>query len=200
MSDDPRIRVLERTVLSDAWARLESVRFDYRRSDGCWQEQVREIYQRGHGAAVLLYDRERRSIVLVKQFRFPVYEEEFEVGSGDGFLLEVPAGVLERSNPAETVKAEVLEETGYRIGEPEFLFTAYVSPGSVTEQIHYFAAPYDSHTRQDSGGGLEEEGEDIEVIEMSIDSALEGVKSGLIRDAKTIILLQLAALQIFVPD
>lgn len=198
MSDDTRIRVLDRTVLSDAWARLERVRFDYQRSDGRWQEQVREIYQRGHGAAILLYDLQRRSIVLVRQFRFPVYEEEFEAGSGDGFLLEVPAGILERANPAATVKAEVLEETGFLIGEPQFLFTAYVSPGSVTERIHYFAAPYDSAERQDAGGGLEEEGEDIEVVEMSIDSALDAVKSGLIRDAKTIILLQLAALQIFV--
>jgi len=197
MSDGVRIRVHERIVLSDAWARLERVRFDYRRTDGRWQEQVREIYQRGHGAAILLYDLSRRSIVLVKQFRFPVYEVEFEAGLGDGFLLEVPAGVLESSGPESTIQAEVLEETGFVIGQPELLYSAYVSPGSVTEKIYYFTAPYDANRRQGDGGGLQDEGEDIEVIEMTIDDALNAVATGQIRDAKTIMLLQVAALQVF---
>jgi len=197
MGDGIRIRVHERTVLSDAWARLERVRFDYLRSDGQWQEQVREIYQRGHGAAILLYELSRRSIVLVKQFRFPVYEEEFETGLGDGFLLEVPAGVLEVGGPESTIQAEVIEETGFVIGKPEFLYSAYVSPGSVTERIHYFTAPYDAEKRQGEGGGLQDEGEDIEVVEMSIDDALNAVSTGQIRDAKTIMLLQFAALRIF---
>lgn len=203
MSDDCRIRVKEKNLLSDQWATLERVRFDYRRNDGSWQEQVREIYHRGHGAAILLYNKANGSVILVRQFRYPVYAVENDDRdshgcAGSGFLLEVPAGILEEDGAVATIRAEVEQETGYRIGMPEFLFAAYVSPGSVTERIHYFVAPYDSSGRIGAGGGLVDEGEDIEVIEIPFDEALNAIADGRIQDAKTIILLQHAALRVFV--
>lgn len=187
-----RIKVVNRSVLSNEWARLESVTFDYLRSDGHWQTQKREIYHRGHGAAILLYNREKKSIVLTRQFRFPAWTED-----GDGFLLEVPAGIIEKDNPEETIRTETSQETGFLIGKPEFLFKAYATPGSVTEQLYYFTAPYDSDRREGSGGGLEEEGEDIEVLEVELSLAVEWICSGKIVDAKTIILIQHAQLNIF---
>ena len=189
-----RVATRERTVLSDAWARLESVRFDYRGRDGRWQRQVREIYHRGHGAAILLHDLTRRTVVLVRQFRYPAHAAERR-----GFLLEVPAGMLEDGDPVATVVAETEQETGYRIGSPEPLFAAYVSPGSVTERIHCFAAPYEASARVGAGGGLADEGEDIEVLECDIDEALGWIGDGRIEDMKTIVLLQHAALHLFPP-
>jgi len=203
MSDHCRIRVKEKNLLSDQWATLERVRFDYRRNDGSWQEQVREIYHRGHGAAILLYNLAKASVILVRQFRYPVFAVENSDGESSahedsGLLLEVPAGILENDDAAATIRAEVEQETGYLIGEPEFLFAAYVSPGSVTERIHYFVAPYDSSERTGKGGGIADEGEDIEVFEVPFDEALSAIADGRIQDAKTIVLLQFAALQIFV--
>ena len=187
-----RIRVHSREVLSDEWATLETVSFDYKRGDGRWQSQHREIYHRGHGAAVLLYNLEKRSIVLIRQFRFPAWT----LGE-DGFLLEVPAGMVENQNPEETVRAESEQETGFVINEPRFLFRAYATPGSVTEQLYFYTASYDSSLRTGTGGGLEEEGEDIEVLEVKIDQAIAWIESGEIVDAKTIILVQHAQLCLF---
>ncbi|MEE9319714.1 MAG: NUDIX domain-containing protein [Granulosicoccus sp.] len=203
MSNDCRIRVKEKNLLSDQWATLERVRFDYQRNDGSWQEQVREIYHRGHGAAILLYNKVNGSVILVRQFRYPVFavenvDRDSSALAGSGFLLEVPAGILEEDDAVATIRAEVEQETGYHIGSPEFLFAAYVSPGSVTERIHYFVAPYDSSGRIGTGGGLADEGEDIEVLEMPFDEALSAIADGRIQDAKTIVLLQHAALRIFV--
>ena len=186
------MRVLSRNVLSKAWATLEAVSFDYRRSDGQWQAQRREIYHRGHGAAILLYDLERRTVVLVRQFRFPVWT----LGE-DGFLLEVPAGIVESQDPEATIRAEAEEETGFVIGEPRFLFRAFASPGSMTEQLYYYAATYDRKLRSGAGGGLRDEGEDIEVLEFTLEQALDMVTSGDIRDAKTIVLLLYARLHVF---
>jgi len=190
--DGERIVTRHVEVLSDAWSRLESVRFDYRRRDGEWESQTREIYHRGHGAAILLHDIRRRTVVLVRQFRYPAH-----AATGRGFLLEVPAGMLENDDPAATVVAETEQETGYRIGSPEFLFAVYVSPGSVTERIHCFAAPYEARSRIGTGGGLSEEGEDIEVRETDIDEALAMLGDGRIEDMKTALLLQYAALHVF---
>ena len=191
-SASDRIRVHSREVLSDQWATLETVSFDYKRGDGRWQTQQREIYHRGHGTAVLLYNLEKRTIVLIRQFRFPVWT----LGE-DGFLLEVPAGMVEAENPEETVCAESEQETGFIISDPRFLFRVYATPGSVTEQLYFYTATYDSSRRAGTGGGLEEEGEDIEVLEVTIDQAVEWVASGEIVDAKTIILVQHAQLCIF---
>jgi len=191
-ADRERIVTRDVEVLSDAWSRLESVRFDYRRRDGGWESQTREIYHRGHGAAILLHDIRRRTVVLVRQFRYPAHAT-----TGRGFLVEVPAGMLEDDDPARTVVAETEQETGYRIGTPEFLFAAYVSPGSVTERIHFFAAACEPGARVGDGGGLVEEGEDIEVLETGIDEALAMIRDGRIEDMKTILLLQHAALHVF---
>lgn len=190
--DSDRIKVRRREVLSAQWARLESVLFDYQRSDGEWQSQTREIYHRGHGAAILLYNVQRRSIVLTRQFRYPAWSL-----GGDGFLLEVPAGIIEGGDPKETIRAETEQETGFVIGEPDYLFKAFATPGSVTEQLHYFAAAYDMSQRSGSGGGLEAEGEDIEVVEVSLAEAVSWIQQGKIEDAKTIILIQYAQLHVF---
>lgn len=187
-----RIRVSDRQQLSNQWARLEQVTFDYKRRDGRWQKQQREIYHRGHGAAVLLYNVAGRSLVLTRQFRFPAWD----IGD-DGFLLEVPAGIIESNNPQETIRKETEEETGFIIEQPQFLFRAYATPGSVTEQLHYFSAPYESGNRSGPGGGLEQEGEDIEVLEVNVDQAGAWISEGKIIDAKTIILIQYAQLHIF---
>ena len=187
-----RIIVNNRELLSNQWARLEDVEFDYLRSDGTWQTQRREIYHRGHGAAILLYNLDTQTIVLTKQFRFPAW-----VIDDNGFLLEVPAGVIEADNPHATICEETAQETGFLIGNPTFLFKAFATPGSVTEQLYYFTAPYDHANRSGSGGGLEEEGEDIEVLEIDFTEAVEMISNGDIVDAKTIILIQYAQLHVF---
>jgi len=193
MSDHQRIRPIKTELLSDSWARLERAHFDYQRSDGQWERHVREVYNRGHGAAILLYNLDNREVVLIRQFRYPVFTED-----GHGFIIEVPAGVLEHDNPETTVRAETEQETGYRIGAVERLFSAYVSPGSITECLHYYCAPYSAQDKISAGGGLDEEGEDIEILETDFDEALSWIKSGKIVDAKTIVLLQYAALNLFV--
>jgi len=192
MSEHNRIRLVKTELLSDSWARLEQAHFDYLNSDGQWERQVREVYNRGHGAAILLYNLQARTVILIRQFRYPVYTED-----GDGFMIEVPAGVVEHNDPEATVKAEIEQETGYHIGTVQGLFRAYVSPGSVTECLYYYAAPYSAKDKHSLGGGLEEEGEDIEVMEVDFDEAMSWVESGKIMDGKTIILLQYAALNLF---
>jgi nudix-type nucleoside diphosphatase (YffH/AdpP family) len=145
----------------------------------------REVYDRGNGAVILLYDRERRTVVLVRQFRLPAFVN----GHPDGWLLEAPAGLLDARDPVDAIRREVEEETGYRIGEVQELYAAYMSPGSVSERLHFFAAPVDPAMRVHAGGGCAEEGEDIEVVELPFDEALAGIGSGQIADAKTIMLL-----------
>lgn len=192
--DSGRIRVRNRSLLSQHWARLEKVSFDYLRSDGTWQQLEREIYHRGHGAAVLLYNLEYCTIVLTRQFRFPAWEL-----GGHGFLLEVPAGIIEGNDPEATVQLETQEETGFVIGRPEFLFKAFATPGSVTEQLYYYAALYDPVNKTGSGGGVLQEGEDIEVLEVSLETAIRWSMDGTIEDAKTIMLIQYAQLHLFSP-
>ena len=187
-----RIQVRQRELLSSQWAHLESVEFDYQRGDGQWQRQKREIYHRGHGAAILLYNLDSQKIVLTRQFRFPAWSL-----GGDGFLLEVPAGIIESDDPVSTIQAETQQETGFLIGKPQFLFKAYATPGSVTEQLYYYAAEFDDAYRSGTGGGLPEEGEDIEVVVVDLQQAADWITQGNIEDAKTIILIQYAQLHIF---
>jgi nudix-type nucleoside diphosphatase (YffH/AdpP family) len=188
---EDRIRIHKVETLSDDWFLLQKTTFDYRRRDGSWQRQTRETYDRGHGATILLYNRERRTVLLVRQFRFPTY------GNGhDGFLIETAAGLLDQASPEERIKAEVEEETGYRVGEVRKVFEAFMSPGSVTERLYFFVAEYDPATRVSDGGGLAEEGEDIEVLELNMDDALRMITDGRIADGKTIMLLQYAALHL----
>lgn len=188
---EDRIRIHKVETLSDDWFLLQKTTFDYRRRDGSWQRQTRETYDRGHGATILLYNRERRTVVLVRQFRFPTW------GNGhDGFLIETAAGLLDQASPEERIKAEVEEETGYRVGEVRKVFEAFMSPGSVTERLYFFVAEYQASSRTGEGGGLAEEGEDIEVLELPLDEALQMIADGSIADGKTIMLLQYAALHL----
>jgi nudix-type nucleoside diphosphatase (YffH/AdpP family) len=188
---EDRIRIHKVETLSDDWFVLKKTTFDYRRGDGTWQRQSRETYDRGHGATILLYNRKRRTVVLVRQFRFPAYGVNH-----DGFLIEAAAGLLDEATPEVRIKAEVEEETGYRVGEVHKVFEAFMSPGSVTERLHFFVAEYDPASRPGSGGGLAEEGEDIEVLELEMERAMAMIASGEIADGKTIMLLQYAALHL----
>ena len=177
-------------VLSDHWYTLRKVTFDLRRRDGQWQTLSREAYDRGNGAALLLYDPRRRTVVLTRQFRLPAFLN----GSADGMLIETCAGLLDGDDPETCIRREAEEETGYRVRQPRKVFEAYMSPGSVTEKLHFFVAEYEPGDRIRTGGGLEGEGEDIEVIEMPLADALAGIANGTIQDGKTIMLLQHAAL------
>ncbi|MBB3212242.1 nudix-type nucleoside diphosphatase (YffH/AdpP family) [Herbaspirillum sp. Sphag1AN] len=191
MNND-RVRIRHVEVLSDDWYLLKKTTFDYRRADGSWQTMSRETYDRGNGATILLYNLTRRSVILVRQFRFPTYGEEH-----DGFLVETPAGLLDNASPERRIRAEVEEETGYRVGAVRKVFEVYMSPGSVTEKLHFFVGEYQVDERASDGGGNWEEGEDIEVMEIPIQQALLMVAEGEIADGKTIMLLQYAQLHLF---
>jgi len=190
MPDTSRIRIQQVETLSDDWGLLKKTTFDYLRRDGSWQRQTRETYDRGNGATILLYDRERRTVLLIRQFRLPTLGN----GLDDGLLVETPAGLLDAAAPEERIKAEVEEETGYRLDNVQHLFDAFMSPGSVTELLHFFAAEYRTDQRLAEGGGLHEEGEDIELLELPFDEALAMARDGRLLDGKTIMLLQYAAL------
>ncbi len=187
-----RVQIHDVTILAQNWSSLKKTRLSFRRSDGAWQEQWRETYDRGDGATILLYDFDRRTVVLTRQFRYPAF-----VNGYDDLLIETPAGLLDRAEPEERIRAETEEETGYRLGPVRQVFEAFMSPGSVTEKLHFFVAPYDAAARIGAGGGNAEEGEDIGVLELGIDDALQAIATGAIRDGKTIMLLQYAALHLF---
>ncbi|HEX2526328.1 MAG TPA: NUDIX domain-containing protein [Geminicoccus sp.] len=172
------------TLSNDGYV-LRRYNYDYRRRDGSWRQVSREVYDRGNGAVILLYDPVARTVVLVRQFRLPTFVN----GHPDGWILEAPAGLLDARDPAEAIRREVAEETGYQVSEVRALFSAYMSPGSVSERLHFFAAPVHAGMRTDAGGGLEEENEDIEVVEMPFEEALAKIGTGEIVDAKTIMLL-----------
>jgi nudix-type nucleoside diphosphatase (YffH/AdpP family) len=166
--------------------------FEWRRTDGDWQVQHRETYDRGNATTLLPYNLKQRTVVLVRQFRYPAF-----INGYDDLLIEAPAGLLDNESPEIRIRAEMEEETGYRLGDIKKIFEAFMSPGAVTEKLHFFVAEYEPSMRIGSGGGLASEGEDIEVIELSIDEALAAISDGRIIDAKTIMLLQYAALNIF---
>ena len=181
-----RIRIRDVRVLSDDWYLLKKTTFDFRRSSGRWQTVSRETYDRGNGAVVLLVNSERRTLLLTRQFRYPAFVN----GLSDGMLVEACAGLLDSEDPEETIRREVEEETGLRIGPPRKLFELYMSPGSVTEKLFFFIAEYDHSDRVSSGGGDHGEGEDIEIVELSFQEAFSMIDQGEILDAKTLILLQ----------
>lgn len=188
----PKVRVMDVRTLSHDWYVLKKTRFALLRRSGIWQEMIRETYDRGNGATVLLYNHERRSVILTRQFRYPAY-----VNGHSGMLIEATAGLLDQASPEERIRAEVEEETGFRIGEVRRVFEAFMSPGSVTERLYFFVAPYEIDSRAHGGGGNVEEGEDIEVLELPFDEACKAIEVGLIQDGKTIMLLQYAALHLF---
>ena len=185
------VQLLKTEVLSDNWYVLRKVTFRLRKRDGSWETQSREAYDRGNGATILLYDRERRTVVLTRQFRLPTYVN----GNASGMLIEACAGLLDNDAPETCIAREAFEETGYEVRNPRKVMQAYMSPGSVTEILHFFVAEYSRAQRVSDGGGVEEE--DIEVMELSFDDALKRIAAGEIRDGKTIMLLQYAALHLF---
>ena len=192
MTISDRVRVKNVHVLSDRHYRLNEVEFDYRRGNGEWQTQKREVFDRGHAATLLPYNVASRTVVLTRQFRLPAYR-----AGHDDFMIEAAAGMLDDASPEERIRAEAEEEIGYRLHDVRKVFEAFMSPGAITEKLHFFVAEYEPEMRVSDGGGLEHEGEDIEVLELSIDEALAMIADGRIVDAKAIMLLQYAALHIF---
>ena len=187
-----RIKIKQVEVLADDWYVLKKTTFDYLRNNGEWQTQSRETYDRGDGATILLYNLKQQTVILTRQFRFPAFVN----GLADGLLVETAAGLLDKASPEERIRAEAEEETGYKIKHVEKVFEAYMSPGSVTEKLHFFIAEYEANDRQGEGGGLAAEGEDIEVLELSFAETLQMIKKGDIQDGKTIMLLQHVALKL----
>ncbi len=183
------LRVHAVVTLSADWGVLQKTTFELRRRDGTWQTQSRETYDRGNGATILLYHRGRGTVVLTRQFRLPVYVND----SADGMLIEAPAGLLDREDAENCIRREAQEETGFRVGTVRRLFEVYMSPGSVTERLAFFAAEYEPQPAG-SGGGNPAEGEDIEVLEIPFQRAWDMVARGEIQDGKTLLLLQHARL------
>lgn len=190
-SDDKssRIENVQNQLLSDNWYVLRKYTYDLIRRNGERQPQSREVYDRGNGATILLYNRPKKTVLLIKQFRMPTYVN----GNPTGMLLETCAGLLDNDSPEDCIRKEAIEETGFAVGKVDKLFEAYMSPGSVTEIVHFFAAEYDESQRQNAGGGVEDE--DIDVLEVPFTEALAMIKDGRIKDGKTIMLLQHAQIQ-----
>jgi nudix-type nucleoside diphosphatase (YffH/AdpP family) len=191
LTGNPDVIVRDVELLAAAWHVLRRTTYDYRRSDGTRSREQRETYDRGDGATVLLYDPSRRTVLLTRQFRYPVYVNAHP----DGMFVETAAGLLDGDDPAAAIRREAAEELGVEIGELAPVFTVWMSPGSVTERVHCFAAPYSPASRTGEGGGLADDGEDIEAVELDFEEALKRIETGEIADAKTIMLLQWAALR-----
>ncbi len=199
MNPDPlplaqRVRVLQTRLLSDNWYTLKTTRFEFLRRDGQWQAQDRETYDRGNGAVILLYQRARRRVLLTRQFRYPAF-----VNGYPELMLEAVAGLLDEAAPEDCIRAEAEQEAGVRVRQPQALFEAFMSPGSVTEKLHFFAAEYEDADLVSAGGGLVDEGEDIERVELDFDAAMAAVEAGRIVDAKTLMLLRWAERHVFGP-
>jgi GDP-mannose pyrophosphatase NudK len=180
------IQILNTEILSDNWYTLKKIQYQVTKPDGSTQLNTREAYDRGNGAVILLYNTALKTVILTRQFRLVTYIN----GNADGMMIEACAGLLDKDNPEDCIKRETEEETGYVIDQPIKVFEAYMSPGSVTELLYFFIAPYNQHMKIGQGGGLENEQEDIEVLEIPFEQALNMVNSGLIKDGKTIMLLQ----------
>lgn len=181
-----KVKILKTEILSDNWYMLNKVTFEYQKNNGTLETQSREAYDRGNGATILLYNKESTTVILTKQFRLPTYIN----GNEDGMMIEACAGLLDKDNPEDCIKRETEEELGYEISDVKKVFEVYMSPGSVTEILYFFIAEYSKSMKINDGGGLEEEQEEIEVLELDINKALEMIDLGEIKDAKTIMLLQ----------
>lgn len=184
----PAIKIKSSEILSDNWYILKKIVFDYQKKDGSWETQSREVYDRGNGATILLYNKIQKTIILIRQFRMPTFVN----GNETGMVIEACAGLLEEENPEECIKRETEEETGYSLTQVKKVFQAYMSPGSVTEIIHFFVAEYSKDMKVSEGGGLSTEHENIDVLEIAFDQAMQMIETGEIKDAKTIMLLQYA--------
>ena len=183
-----KVRILETKILSDNWYTLRKFTFDYQRADGSWERQSREAYDRGNGATILLYNTEKQTVILTKQFRLPTYTN----GNTSGMMIEACAGLLDKDNAEDCIKRETEEETGYKIKSVRKIFEAYMSPGSVTEILYFFVAEYADDMKVGDGGGCDTEQENIEVMEIPFSEAIAMVTSGEIKDAKTMLLIQYA--------
>ncbi|MDQ1856160.1 GDP-mannose pyrophosphatase NudK [Chryseobacterium sp. WLY505] len=183
---NPNITLLNTEILSDNWYTLNKVTYSVLKKDGTTETQSREAYDRGNGAVILLYNTDSKTVILTRQFRLPTYIN----GNSTGMLIEACAGLLDNDNPEDCIKRETEEETGYKISKVEKVFEAYMSPGSVTEILYFFIAAYSNEMKINDGGGLEEEGENIDVLELSFEESLKMIDTGEIKDAKTIMLLQ----------
>jgi len=183
-----KVKNIKTEVLSDNWYTLNKITFDYQKEDGAWETQIREAYDRGNGAAILLYNPKKGTVVLTRQFRMPTFIN----GNSNGMMIEVCAGLLDGDHPKDCIKKEVEEETGYQVEKVQKVFESYMSPGSVTEILHFFVGEYSENMKIGEGGGAEDESENIEVLEMDFVEALKLIKTGTIKDAKTIMLLQYA--------
>ncbi len=183
-------RIREQTVLSDDWGNLTRYDFELKTRSGAWQAQRREAYDRGNGVACLLHDPDGGTVLLIRQFRLPA-----AVNGHDGMMIEVPAGMLDGADPRQRMREELEEETGYRVSELDHLYDVYMSPGSVTEYLSFYQGTYNRSERASEGGGNPEEGEDIEVLHVSLEDALAMIRTGEICDAKTIMLIQHLALE-----
>ncbi len=181
-----KIRNIREELLSANWYKLKKYCFDYLQHDGTWKEQQREAYDRGNGAVIMLYNKEKQTVILTRQFRMPTYVN----GNRDGMLIEACAGLLDADNPEDCIRRETEEETGYRIHDLKKIYEAYMSPGSVTEILYFFIAEYEADMKVNEGGGAADEQENIEVLEMAFEKALDMTETGEIKDAKTIMLLQ----------
>jgi len=187
------VKILETEVLSDNWYVLRKVTFEYLKADGTKEIQSREAYDRGNGATILLYNIEKKTVILTKQFRLPTYVN----GNESGMLIETCAGLLDNDNPEVAIKRETEEETGYKISSVEKIFEAYMSPGSVTEIVYFFIAEYSKEMKVNEGGGVAAEQENIEVLELDFEEAYQMISTGEIKDGKTIMLLQYLKIQKF---
>lgn len=188
---NPNVQIIEEKLLSDNWYVLKKITFDYQNKSGEWQRQSREAYDRGNGAVILLYHPQNKTVILTRQFRMPTYVN----GNETGMLIEACAGLLDKDNAEDCIRRETEEETGYRVSSVRKVFEAYMSPGSVTEILYFFVAEYEAAMKVNEGGGAEHEHENIEVLELPFDQALNMIKAGEIRDGKTIMLLQYAKLE-----
>ncbi|WP_053376449.1 GDP-mannose pyrophosphatase NudK [Paenibacillus sp. FJAT-27812] len=187
---NPNIKIVKEEILSNNWYVLKKMIFKYQKRDGSWETQEREAYDRGNGAAILLYNLEKQTVILTRQFRMPTYIN----GNENGILIEACAGLLDKDSPEDCILREAEEETGFRLANVQKVGEAYMSPGSVTEILYFFVAEYASHMQTGQGGGAEKEQEEIEVLELPFEQALSMVENGEIRDGKTIMLLQYAQL------
>jgi nudix-type nucleoside diphosphatase (YffH/AdpP family) len=184
------VNINKTEVLSDNWYTLRKFTYSYRKSDGSLHEQSREAYDRGNGAVILLYNKEKQTVILTRQFRLPTYVN----GNETGMMLEACAGLLDADQPDDCIRRETEEETGYQVKDVQKIFEAYMSPGSVTEILHFYIAAYDPSMKVTEGGGVAQEEENIEVIEIPFSAAFDMIGLGEIKDAKTIMLLQYAKL------
>lgn len=181
-----KAKIISTEILSDNWYVLKKVTYQYQKSDGSWQTQNREAYDRGNGAVILLYNSNLHSVILTRQFRLPTYIN----GNDTGMLIEACAGLLDKDNPEDCIRRETEEETGYKVTDVKKIMEAYMSPGSVTEVLYFFIAEYSPVMKVNAGGGIAHEQEDIEVLEVDFDKALTMIGDGEIKDGKTIMLLQ----------